>query len=87
MNKQKQVVNKSYNAIGLTEGLTELLAEKIEPSKSPQYTYAQAKRIANILLSPFNDKLAQAYFSNKLEDVEEFFNDFDNRQKASPQKN
>ena len=81
MNKQKQVVNKSYDAVGLTEGLTELLAEKIEPSKSPQYTYAQAKRIANILLSPFNDKLAQAYFSNKLEDVEEFFNDFDNRQK------
>ena len=81
-NKQQQIVDESYDATGLNEGLTELLAERIEPPKSPQYTYAQAKRIADILLSPFNNKLAQAYFSDNPEDVKEFFNDFDNRQKS-----
>ena len=82
INKQRQVVDKSHDAIGLTEGLTELLAERIEPPKSPQYTYAQAKRIANILLSPFNNELAQAYFSTKSEDIKNFFRDFDDRQNS-----
>lgn len=80
--KADNLVDSEYNAIGLNEGITELLAAKMDGIAPTAYK-AQAY-LADIMISDKNNSLVKAYFSNEDKDVKKFFDEFEKRQnKAS----
>lgn len=76
--KSDNIVDSEYNAIGLNEGITELLAAKMDGIAPTAYK-AQAY-LADIMISDKNNSLVKAYFSNEDKDVKKFFDEFEKRQ-------
>ena len=78
-NDNEDRIDNSLNANGLNEGLTELLATKIDHNESPQ-AYDGQVYVADMLVSPNNPKLVEAYFSENEDSFRDFLADFENRQ-------
>ncbi len=73
-------VDSSLKASGLNEGITEMLANKLD-GVSPSVYYYQVC-ITDILTSNLNNKLIKAYFLDGEQDFKEFLLDFNKRQSS-----
>ncbi len=82
-NKEDKVVDSSFRAEGLNEGITELLSTKFYSQEKPDVYDAQVY-LSDILISPNNGKLLTAYFSNDEGDFRDFLIDFGQRQNILP---
>lgn len=78
-NKQDEKVDSSLQAKGLNEGITELLATKFNSDERP-IQYEPQVFLADILVSPNNNSLLAAYFSEGEGDFRHFLSDFESRQ-------
>lgn len=79
--KDENVVDTSLKAIGLNEGITELLAVKFDGNGEPD-AYDHQTYLADILINSRHTALVKAYFSDDKTEFENFIKEFDNRQKA-----
>lgn len=79
-NRQDEKVDDTMFAEGLNEGVTELLAAKFDGA-TPD-VYLPQVYVADLLISPNNPKLVQAYFAEDKEVFRGFLDDFDARQKS-----
>ena len=80
-NRKDEKVDSSLGAEGLNEGITELLVTKLSPGESDQY--APQVYLSNILISPNNNMLVNAYFSDNVNDFRASLKDFDGRQSSA----
>ena len=83
--KEDNLVDGDHYAVGLNEGLTNVLAMKFT-SDIQKGSYRQQTNIANILVTPLDNWLVQAYFSDEFEPAYQFFNNFDIRQGSTTSK-
>ena len=67
-------------ASGLNEGITELLAQKLDNVSTLRNAYAYQVFLADILVSDKNHSLIRAYFSTDEKDFRDFLSEFDKRQ-------
>ena len=79
-NKEDKLVDSSMMASGLNEGITELLAQKLDNVSTLQNSYAYQVFLADILISDRNHSLIRAYFSTDEKDFRDFLSEFDKRQ-------
>lgn len=79
--REDNLVDSSLNANGLNEGITELLATKIDTGSKPEGYDFQAY-IADILISNQHNSLLEAYFSDDEKDFQNFLEEFDKQQKT-----
>lgn len=77
--RKDNLVDNSLNANGLNEGITELLATKIDTGSMP-HGYAFQVHIADILISNQHNSLLEAYFSDDEKDFQKFLKEFDKKQ-------
>ncbi|MBR5046214.1 hypothetical protein IKX73_01105 [Candidatus Saccharibacteria bacterium] len=82
-NRQDEKIDASLYAKGLNEGITELLATKFSSDERPVQYEPQAY-LSDILISPNNNRLLTAYFSNDEDDFRSFLSDFERRQGTLP---
>lgn len=78
--KDDKLVDDSIDATGLNEGITELLAQKLDKSSTLQNSYAYQVSIADILINSKNQSLIKAYFSKDENEFKSFLKEFDKRQ-------
>lgn len=76
--KEDEEVDLSLNGSGLNEGITELLANRIDKNSPTVYAYQVC--IADILVNKQDNSLVKAFFSNDEKDFRDFLEDFDKRQ-------
>ena len=79
-NKEDKLVESSMMASGLNEGITELLAQKLDNVSTLRNAYAYQVFLADILVSDKNHSLIRAYFSTDEKDFRDFLSEFDKRQ-------
>ena len=79
-NKEDKLVDSSMMASGLNEGITELLAQKLDNVSTLRNAYAYQVFLADILVSDKNHSLIRAYFSTDEKDFRDFLSEFDKRQ-------
>ena len=79
-NKEYKLVDSSMMASGLNEGITELLAQKLDNVSTLRNAYAYQVFLADILVSDKNHSLIRAYFSTDEKDFRDFLSEFDKRQ-------
>jgi len=72
------IVNNDLVAMGLTEGIAELLTEKYEGKESDYYNFQ--KLIANILAGGQDKTLIDAYFSSSSEQFKDYLKHFNEMQ-------
>lgn len=81
-NRKDEKVDPLLEAKGLNEGITELLVTQFSSDERPEQ-YEPQVYISNILISPNNSKLVNAYFSDDVSDFRTFLRDFDERQNSA----
>lgn len=79
--REDNVVDSSLDADGLNEGITELLATRVDTGSKPE-AYDFQTSIANILISNEHNSLLKAYFSDDEKDFQKFLEEFDKQQKT-----
>lgn len=79
-NKKDELVDSSMRAGGLNEGITELLAQKLDNASTLRNVYTYQVFLADILVSDKNHSLIRAYFSSDEKDFRDFLSEFDKRQ-------
>lgn len=79
-NREDKLVDKSLCARGLNEGITELLAMKMNTGVTMPQGYAFQVYMADILIGNQHNSLMKAYFSDDKEDFKKFLDEFDKRQ-------
>ena len=79
--RQDNEVDKSLDAKGLNEGITEMLAMQYSDADKPQ-AYDLQVGIAQMLNVEGDNTLLKAYFSENDRDFKEFLNDFESRQSS-----
>lgn len=77
---EDNLVDSSINAKGLNEGITELLAQKLDKVSTLGNNYAYQVSVADILISNKDKSLIKAYFSENEKDFRSFLEKFDKRQ-------
>ena len=78
--REDNVVDSSINAKGLNEGITELLAQKLDKVPTLGNNYAYQVSVADILISNKDKSLIKAYFSSSEKYFRSFLEEFDKRQ-------
>ena len=78
--KSDRVVDSSVKASGLNEGITELLAQKLDNAKTLENSYAYQVSIADILINSKDKSLIKAYFSKDENSFKSFLQEFEKRQ-------
>ena len=77
---EDNLVDNSINAKGLNEGITELLAQRLDKVSTLGNSYAYQVSVADILISNKDKSLIKAYFSENEKDFRIFLEEFDKRQ-------
>ena len=77
-NRKDEIVDKSLRSEGLNEGITELLACKLNNEEPNAYDYQVY--LADILINNNNSTLVKSYFSDDSNKFKEFLKDFEKRQ-------
>ena len=80
--KSDRVVDSSVCAAGLNEGITELLAQKLDNETTLENSYAYQVSIADILINSKDKSLIKAYFSKDEKYFKIFLQEFEKRQKT-----
>lgn len=78
-------VDVGLNAVGLNEGVTEMLAMQVDGMDTPA-TYDSQVYLAEILVNSQDTSLINAYFSEDIKDFQQFLEGFDLRQSTTSSK-